>query len=87
MANPGSPTLDQLRIFLAVVDEGSFNGAARKLNRAVSVISYGVVNLEAQLGVSLFERSSGRQPRLTNAGAYSGTAEASSPSLVASSSG
>ncbi|HEY0627826.1 MAG TPA: LysR family transcriptional regulator, partial [Sphingomicrobium sp.] len=35
MANPGFPTLDQLRIFLAVVDEGSFNGAARKRNRAV----------------------------------------------------
>ena len=68
MANPGSPTLDQLRIFLAVVDEGSFNGAARKLNRAVSVISYGIVNLEAQLGVSLFEREGSRKPKLTEAG-------------------
>ena len=68
MANPGSPTLDQLRIFLAVVDEGSFNGAARKLNRAVSVISYGIVNLEAQLGVTLFEREGSRKPRLTDAG-------------------
>lgn len=47
MANPGYPTIDQLKIFLAVVDEGSFNGAARKLNRAVSVISYGVANLKA----------------------------------------
>lgn len=68
MANPGYPTLDQLRIFLAVVDEGSFNGAARKLNRAVSVISYGIVNLEAQLGVSLFEREGSKKPRLTEAG-------------------
>lgn len=68
MANPGSPTLDQLRIFLAVVDEGSFNGAARKLNRAVSVISYGIVNLEAQLGVTLFEREGSRKPKLTDAG-------------------
>ena len=68
MANPGSPTLDQLRIFLAVVDEGSFNGAARKLNRAVSVISYGIVNLEAQLGVSLFEREGSKKPKLTEAG-------------------
>ena len=68
MANPGYPTLDQLRIFLAVVDEGSFNGAARKLNRAVSVISYGIVNLEAQLGVSLFEREGSKKPKLTDAG-------------------
>ena len=68
MANPGTPTLDQLRIFLAVVDEGSFNGAARKLNRAVSVISYGIVNLEAQLGVSLFEREGSKKPKLTEAG-------------------
>ena len=68
MANPGTPTLDQLRIFLAVVDEGSFNGAARKLNRAVSVISYGIVNLETQLGVTLFEREGSRKPRLTEAG-------------------
>ena len=68
MRNPGYPTLDQLRIFLAVVDEGSFNGAARKLNRAVSVISYGIVNLEAQLGVSLFEREGSKKPKLTEAG-------------------
>jgi DNA-binding transcriptional LysR family regulator len=68
MSSPGFPTLDQLRIFLAVVDEGSFNGAARKLNRAVSVISYGIANLEAQLGVSLFEREGSRKPRLTEAG-------------------
>lgn len=68
MANPGTPTLDQLHIFLAVADEGSFNGAARKLNRGVSVISYGIANLEAQLGVTLFEREGSRKPKLTEAG-------------------
>jgi len=68
MTNPGYPTLDQLKIFLAVADEGSFNGAARKLNRAVSVISYGIANLEAQLGVSLFEREGSKKPKLTDAG-------------------
>lgn len=68
MANPGYPTLDQLRIFLAVVDAGSFNGAARKLNRAVSVISYGIANLEAQLGVTLLLREGSRRPILTDAG-------------------
>ncbi len=68
MANPGTPTFDQLRVFLAVVDEGSFAGAARRLNRAVSVISYGIANLEAQLGLELFDREGTRKPRLTMAG-------------------
>lgn len=68
MSAPGTPSFDQLRIFLAVVDTGSFAGAGRRLNRAVSVISYGVTNLEAQLGLSLFEREGSRKPTLTTAG-------------------
>ncbi|MBG0811197.1 LysR family transcriptional regulator [Methylosinus sp. H3A] len=68
MSNPGAPSLDQLTIFLAIVDAGSFAGAARRLNRAVSVISYGIANLEAQLGIELFEREGTRKPRLTVAG-------------------
>ncbi|MGV6873758.1 LysR family transcriptional regulator [Pseudochelatococcus sp. B33] len=68
MANPGTPTFDQLRIFLAAVDAGSFAGAARQLNRAVSVVSYAIGNLEEQLGLELFERQATRRPRLTAAG-------------------
>jgi DNA-binding transcriptional LysR family regulator len=68
MNNPGTPTFDQLRIFLAIVDTGSFAGAGRRLGRAVSVISYGVANLEAQLGLILFEREGTRKPQLTVAG-------------------
>ncbi len=68
MSGPGVPTLDQLQIFLAVVETGSFAGAGRKLNRAVSVISYGVANMEAQLGVALFDREGTKKPRLTEAG-------------------
>lgn len=64
----GQPTLDQLRLFLAVVDEGSFNAAARKLGRAISVVSYGIVTLETQLGVTLFDREGSRKPVLTPAG-------------------
>jgi DNA-binding transcriptional LysR family regulator len=64
----GSPTIDQLRIFLAVADQGSFNRAAQKLGRALSVVSYGVAALEAQLGVSLFRREGSRRPQLTDAG-------------------
>src|SRR5262245_25385967 len=64
----GTPTLDQLRVFLTVVDVGSFAGAARRLGRATSVVSYAIANLEAQLGVSLFDRQSTRKPLLTEAG-------------------
>lgn len=64
----GSPTVDQLRIFLAVSEQGSFNQAARKLGRALSVISYGIATLELQLGVKLFDREGSRRPRLTDAG-------------------
>ena len=60
-------SLDQLRTFIAAVDEGSFSAAARKLLRAQSVISEAVSNLEDQIGVPLFDRS-GRYPKLTPAG-------------------
>jgi DNA-binding transcriptional LysR family regulator len=66
--DPGTPTFDQLRVFLAVVETGSFTAAARKLHRATSVISYSIANLEDQLGVSLFDRESTRKPQLTDAG-------------------
>lgn len=60
-------SLDQLKTFIASVDEGSFSAAARKLGRAQSVVSELVSNLEAQIGVALFDRS-GRYPKLTPAG-------------------
>ncbi len=68
MPHPGTPTLDQLRVFLTVVETGSFAGAARKLGRATSVISYAVANLESQLGLVLFDREATRKPQLTVAG-------------------
>ena len=68
MSYLGTPTLDQLRVFLTVVEVGSFAGAARKLHRATSVVSYTIANMEAQLGVSLFDRESSRKPQLTEAG-------------------
>jgi DNA-binding transcriptional LysR family regulator len=60
-------SLDQLRAFIAAVDEGSFSAGARRLNRAQSAVSELVSNLEAQLGVALFDRSE-RYPKLTAAG-------------------
>jgi DNA-binding transcriptional LysR family regulator len=63
-----NPTLDQLQILVAVADTGSFSAAGRKLNRAQSVISYAIANLEAQLGLKLFEREGTREPQLTEIG-------------------
>ena len=60
-------SLDQLRAFIAAVDEGSFSAAARRLNRAQSMVSDLVSNLEGQIGVALFDRS-GRYPKLTVGG-------------------
>ncbi|MGL4967037.1 MAG: LysR family transcriptional regulator [Inquilinus sp.] len=68
ISDPGTPTLDQLRVLLAVVEAGSFAGAARTLNRATSVISYSIANLETQLGLTLFDRETTRKPQLTEAG-------------------
>ncbi len=50
-------TLDQLRAFLTVVEEGSFSAAARKLQRVQSAISSAMSNLESQLGVTLWDRT------------------------------
>jgi DNA-binding transcriptional LysR family regulator len=62
-----SITLDQLRVFIAAAEERSFSAAGRRLNRAQSVISQSLANLEAQLGLALFTRE-GRYPVLTEAG-------------------
>jgi DNA-binding transcriptional LysR family regulator len=60
-------SLDQLRTFIAATDEGSFSAAGRRLRRAQSVVSESVGGLEAQLDVTLFDRT-GRYPRLTREG-------------------
>jgi len=60
-------TLDQVRTFIAAVDEGSFSAAGRRLGRAQSVVSQTLANMEGQLGLQLFDRS-GRMPVLTEAG-------------------
>jgi DNA-binding transcriptional LysR family regulator len=48
---------DNVAIFLAVLDHGSFSAAARALGRVPSAVSMAVANLEAELGLTLFERS------------------------------
>ena len=60
-------SLDQLRIFVAAVDEGSFSGGARRVKRTQSAVSEAMASLEVHLGVVLFDRA-GRYPRLTKEG-------------------
>lgn len=60
-------SMDQLRTFIAAADEGSFSAAGRRLRRAQSVVSQTLANLEGQIDVQLFDRST-RYPQLTEAG-------------------
>lgn len=60
--------LEQLRLFINVAELRSFSAVARQSRRAQSAVSSAIAQLEADLGVTLFERSSGRQPSLTEAG-------------------
>jgi DNA-binding transcriptional LysR family regulator len=60
-------TLDQIRTFVAVAEAGSFRAGANRLSRVQSAVSHAIGNLEAELGVTLFDRSSHR-PTLTSDG-------------------
>jgi DNA-binding transcriptional LysR family regulator len=60
--------LGSLRSVVAAAEHGSFRQAAAALNLKQSALSRRVRHLEDQVGVSLFERSSGGV-RLTPAGA------------------
>ena len=58
---------DDLAIFLAVVDQGSFSGAATLLNEQVGKVSRSVSKLEKQLGITLLNRTT-RRVELTDEG-------------------
>ncbi len=60
-------TLEQWRMFQAVVDAGGFNQAAELIHKSQSTIHHGVQKLEDSLGLELFE-SQGRRVQLTAAG-------------------
>ncbi len=62
-----SVSIEQLQAFCTSATVGSFSQAGKVLNKAQSVISNHVSNLEADLGVVLFDRSR-RNPVLTEEG-------------------
>ena len=51
-------TLRQFRYFIAVAESGSVASASRMLNIAQSALTKSLLELEAELGSQLFERSS-----------------------------
>lgn len=54
-------TSENVKVFLAVLDHGSFSAAARALKRVPSAVSMMIGQLEAELDLPLFERH-GREP-------------------------
>lgn len=50
--------LNSLRAFVAVVEEGGFSAAAKRIYRTQSAVSVQIAKLEDQLGIKLLERTS-----------------------------
>ena len=63
-----SVTLRRLQVFAAIVESGSFAGAARRLGIAQPSVSAHVRAMELEVAGALFERQSGRQAVLTELG-------------------
>lgn len=68
MASLDRLTLDQLRVWVAVVEAGNFSAAGRRLGKVQSAISQSVATLEDALGMVVFDRAAGRGV-MTSAGA------------------
>lgn len=62
------PTLRQLEALDTIAREGSFRAAARALGVSQVAVSDHIRQLEARLGVSLFDRARGGKARLSEAG-------------------
>ena len=67
MAAPGSIDLNRLWVFAAIAEAGGFTAAAERIGVAKAKVSLELGRLEAQLGVSLFTRTT-RRVGLTEAG-------------------
>ena len=61
--------MQRLEIFVAVVETGSFTGAANTLGLTKAVVSFNIKQLEQELGVSVLTRST-RKVAVTDAGEH-----------------
>jgi len=59
--------IDAMKVFVAVLDEGSLAGAGRKLGRSPAAVSRALAVLESRVGVQLLHRTT-RSSRLSEAG-------------------
>jgi DNA-binding transcriptional LysR family regulator len=55
---------EQLKMFILTSDLGSFSACAKKLGKVQSAVSQSIANLEIDLNITLFDRST-RKPQLT----------------------
>ncbi|MDD7911442.1 MULTISPECIES: LysR family transcriptional regulator [Pseudovibrio] len=62
-----APTIRQLQVFIAVIDEESVSGAARKLGVSQPAVTNMIKTLEKEMGTALFRRI-GRKMLLTTPG-------------------
>lgn len=60
-------SLEQINMLVLSAELGSFSACARRLGKVQSAVSHGISNLELDLGVELFDRTS-RSPTLTPEG-------------------
>ncbi len=67
MKNYPRVTLEQWRVFQAIIEQGGYAQAATYLHRSQSAISYSMSRLQEQLGISLL-RVEGRKAVLTEQG-------------------
>jgi DNA-binding transcriptional LysR family regulator len=62
-------TLEQWQALVAIVDAGSYDGAARAIHKSQSALSYAIQRIESLLDVQVFERQ-GRRAVLTPTGEH-----------------
>jgi DNA-binding transcriptional LysR family regulator len=55
-----SDRLDELAVFVAILDAGSLAGAARRLRRSPPAVTRSLAALEARVGARLVERTTRR---------------------------
>ncbi len=61
-------TPERLTYLVLVADKGSFSAAAREFGVSPSAVAQVIQNMEVDLDITLFDRVSGKSPKLTPAG-------------------
>jgi DNA-binding transcriptional LysR family regulator len=65
--NSNIMTLDQLEMLEAIIQEGSYQGAAKKINKSQPALTAGIKKIEQLYNIKIFSRA-GYRPELTHVG-------------------